>query len=540
MNNVFESTRNSKNIVNLMLKQVVAHVDLDCFYAQVEALRLGIDCRTEPFVLSQWHSLIAVNYPARALGISRFETLADARQKCPKLRSSHVATFEIGDPVYRYHSNPNRQTHKVSLDPYRNASRRIFEVLNSFEGVVVEKGGVDEAFLDLTQAAQKEADASKSIATELLLSRLEGITKVFPDRREELLAFLKAAEIKEVDDFSPVCNDEALRLMIGGAAVVFRIRNAVRDNLGYDCSAGIAHNRLLAKLISATHKPNQQTVLFPDRTLGYLFDVKFAKLRGFGGKLGATVLEALGEVTLCGELWRFTAEQLAERFRGGSENGELAQYVYKRVRGYDNQSITPRTMSKSLIAEKVFSPATNDMLQLKKWFVVLSQELIDRIVAFGEDWGVRGHKLNVKLGTGGLADTSDFGHRTCPLPTPTTAEALTSVAMSLAATQFSQKPQALVNIVSMTVSDFRKADPEDGGVLQTNQATLDKFFQKKRQREPSVVNSTDEVCDNDSDVVVLSQPLQEPLVQPLLARKPEASMSADLPTVIVISDDDDD
>ena len=51
-------------------RRVVIHLDLDCFYAQVEAKRLGID-GSVPLAVQQWSGLIAVNYPARHKGVKR-------------------------------------------------------------------------------------------------------------------------------------------------------------------------------------------------------------------------------------------------------------------------------------------------------------------------------------------------------------------------------------------------------------------------------------------------------------------------------------
>ncbi|KAJ3057876.1 hypothetical protein HK102_010821, partial [Quaeritorhiza haematococci] len=39
------------------------------------------------------------------------------------------------------------------------------------------------------------------------------------------------------------------------------IRTTIHTELSYTCSTGIAHNKTLAKLCSALHKPNKQTVL---------------------------------------------------------------------------------------------------------------------------------------------------------------------------------------------------------------------------------------------------------------------------------------
>src|SRR4051794_39704997 len=60
---------------------IMCHLDLDCFYAQVEMLRVGCP-REVPFVVSQWNNLIAVNYAARARGIGRFDSVETALTKC--------------------------------------------------------------------------------------------------------------------------------------------------------------------------------------------------------------------------------------------------------------------------------------------------------------------------------------------------------------------------------------------------------------------------------------------------------------------------
>ena len=72
-------------------RRVVIHLDLDCFYAQVEAKRLGIDPST-PLAVQQWSGLIAVNYPARRLGVKRHLTVAEAKRLVPELVCVHVET----------------------------------------------------------------------------------------------------------------------------------------------------------------------------------------------------------------------------------------------------------------------------------------------------------------------------------------------------------------------------------------------------------------------------------------------------------------
>ncbi len=55
------------------------------------------------------------------------------------------------------------------------------------------------------------------------------------------------------------------RLLIG-SHIAQEMRQALLTQLGLTCCAGVAHNKLLAKLVGSTHKPNDQTTLWPYMT----------------------------------------------------------------------------------------------------------------------------------------------------------------------------------------------------------------------------------------------------------------------------------
>ena len=113
-----ESRTPARTVGDLRRERVIVHIDLDCFYAQVERVRLAIPGDT-PLAVQQWRGLIAVDYNARKCGITRHETVDAARQKCPQLRLVHVATYKNGEKHADYYPDPKPSTHKVSLDPYR-------------------------------------------------------------------------------------------------------------------------------------------------------------------------------------------------------------------------------------------------------------------------------------------------------------------------------------------------------------------------------------------------------------------------------------
>jgi hypothetical protein len=144
--------------------KVILHVDMDGFYAQVEHRRTGIP-RDQPLGVQQWASLIAVNYPAKAAGVKRGMRAEEALKVCPGI---HLVEVEVisGSSVDKDRAGADagqgaddgddaadgettREGGKVSLERYRQASREVFEALQTL-GCVVEKASIDEAFLDVT------------------------------------------------------------------------------------------------------------------------------------------------------------------------------------------------------------------------------------------------------------------------------------------------------------------------------------------------------------------------------------------------------
>ena len=82
--------------------------------------------------------------------------------------------------------------------------------------------------------------------------------------------------------------------------LAFKIRKAIKNELGYNASAGISVNKTVAKIACTYNKPNGQTVV-PKRYLKIaLSDVPIRNIRMLGGKLGKQLkeagLETMGEI----------------------------------------------------------------------------------------------------------------------------------------------------------------------------------------------------------------------------------------------------
>ncbi|CAO3595208.1 unnamed protein product [Absidia cylindrospora] len=158
------------------------------------------------------------------------------------------------------------------------------------------------------------------------------------------------------------------------------IRKQVFDELHYTCSAGIAHNKTLAKLGSSMHKPNKQTVIRRHIASQFMEDIPFTKIWNLGGKFGKEV-KCEYNIQKAGDLWKYSLEELQHRF--GDTSG---LWLYNIVRGIDDEEVNVIKGSKSLMSTKSIYPPITSEQDLIPWYAVLSAELHSRIIT---NWNER-------------------------------------------------------------------------------------------------------------------------------------------------------
>ena len=125
---------------------------------------------------------------------------------------------------------------------------QIFTIFKAFfPDVTLEKASIDEAYLDLTQAVSRHMSQQQA-------------QEATADSTWLQAAFAEAAEASVVVDtqLSPEHDFDA-RLAVA-AQLTGQLRKRVADELQFTISAGISHNKLLAKLASAMNKPNNQVL----------------------------------------------------------------------------------------------------------------------------------------------------------------------------------------------------------------------------------------------------------------------------------------
>lgn len=369
--------------------RVIAHIDLDAFYAQCEQIRLDLP-DSVPIAVQQWQGLIAINYPARKFGLTRHITASEAKKLCPELVCQHVATWKEGDEQWAYHEDAFKHisTHKVSLDPYRRESKRILACIKEAlpeKLQRVEKASVDEVFVDLS--AQIHA---------VLLERYPQVqgpppyddpTENLPRPPTTVLDWsadsLVDLDEKETEDDDPDWDDIA---MLIGSEIVRDLRATIREKLKYTCSAGVARNKMLSKLGSGHKKPNGQTVVRNRAVQQFLSDFKFTKIRNLGGKLGDEVVAGFNTDTVK-ELLDVPQEQLQKRL--GDDTGS---WLYQTIRGEDQSEVNPRTQIKSMLSAKSFRPSINTFEQGVRWLRIFVADIYSRCV----EEGVLEHKRRPK------------------------------------------------------------------------------------------------------------------------------------------------
>ena len=338
-------------------------------------------------------------------------------------------------------------THKVSLERYRSASRRIFSVFTDIVGEhSVEKASIDEAFLDVTSLVDS-ALASPEAAPQMLAAhsafdalvavqggahaRHPGVGQDPPAQAPPhgsvpgtaagnlqcwlppprpltggggpqnppppLHDWCVAWPVGEGEPAPPPAGtllppgDPLSTRLLLAAHVAATCRREVWRRLGFTCSAGVAHNKLLAKLASARNKPNQQTLVPVGTVRPLLARLPLGSLRHLGGKLGERVAKQW-RVSTVGELLGVSFEDMLRVL--GEKTGP---WLWGVVRGQCAEEVrVGRTATKSMLAAKSFRAAQGqDMAAVATWMRMLASDLAARMVADAAQHGRAPRTLSV-------------------------------------------------------------------------------------------------------------------------------------------------
>ena len=324
----------------MISQRVIAHLDMDAFYASVELLRypelrgqqvvIGGGSRHQPFwqndpatgeprrVFARLRDYVGrgvittATYEARAFGVNSAMGLMKAAKKVP-------------DAILL----------PTDFDEYRKYSRQFKAAVQSI-APQIQDSGIDEIYIDLTDliAARVSADTD---------AERIGIA----DPHAEV--WWSACEIGR------------------------ELKQAVRDATGLTCSIGLAPNKLVAKIASELDKPDGLAIVTEAEIEGRLWPMPVRRLHGVGPKASAK-LARLGIATI-GELAQTDPVLLAQHF--GKAN---AAWMHDAALGRDDRPVVtfsePQSMSRETTFERDLH-AVHDREQLTRIFTELCVELSD-------------------------------------------------------------------------------------------------------------------------------------------------------------------
>jgi len=320
-------------------KRLIAHLDMDAFYASVELLRYP-ELKGLPVVVGGRREHAPEDQPD---GTRRYFKLRDYTGRGVVTTSTYAArdlgVFSAMGLMKAALRAPDAILLPADFDAYRRHSR-LFKAAVAEVAPVIEDRGIDEIYIDLSEV---------------------------PGIRE------------------PVGHDP-----LGGVRSVAReIKNSVLRATGLTCSIGITPNKLLSKIASELDKPDGITVLTLEDIPGRIWPLSVRKINGIGPKAGAK-LAGLGLETV-GQLAAADPQLLIEQF------GEhFGHWLHDAAHGRDTRPVVTHSEPVSISRETTFERdlhAVHDRAELGRIFTQLCEQLGRDL----ERKGYTGRTIGIKL-----------------------------------------------------------------------------------------------------------------------------------------------
>ncbi len=311
----------------------IAHLDMDAFYASVELLRYPQLCGLPVVIGGGRRGAEAVSASADAAAFLRLRDYAGR---------GVVTTATYAAREFGVHSAmglmkaaqlcPQAVLLPVDFDQYRHYSREFKDVIAQF-APVIEDRGIDEVYIDFTEATDGQRD--------------------------------------------------------GGRVLALAVQAAIYERTGLTCSIGVAPNKLIAKMASELRKPNGVSIVYESELAQKVWPLPCRKISGIGPKAGSH-LEQLGIRTI-GELARCERAFLTQHF--GPNHGA---WMYESAWGRDDRPVVTSSEPVSMSRETTFERdlhAVRDREELRALFT----QLCLRVAQDLERHGYVGKTIGVKL-----------------------------------------------------------------------------------------------------------------------------------------------
>ncbi|XP_066939377.1 DNA polymerase iota-like isoform X2 [Macrobrachium rosenbergii] len=307
----------------------------------------------EPVGIKQKNIMITCNYIARSLGVKKSMFVSEALKLLPEL-----ILVDGSD-----------------LTHYRQFSTDISKIVQNFS-TYVERLGLDENFLDVTERVSQCLDKyGKEICGHL-----------YGDKEEN--------QMPKCDPCGCGCYER----LIVGSHIAREVREAIYKKTGITCCAGIAHNKLIAKIVSGYHKPNDQTLIFPWQVCDLMNSLKSVKSIPGIGTVTSKGLNELG-ISLVQELQSVTLKTLRTKF-----DIEMVKKLKDWSFGIDESPVRGTVLPQSIGLEDAFKRETS-FEKVKVKYKVLLERLLKLVATDGREPSV------MKVSARKFDLSKRYGHR---------------------------------------------------------------------------------------------------------------------------------
>jgi DNA polymerase-4 len=147
------------------------------------------------------------------------------------------------------------------------------------------------------------------------------------------------------------------------------IKERIYEETKLTASAGIAHNKFLAKVASDINKPNGLTLITPEKAEAFLEELDIKKFFGVG-KATQKKMNAVG-IKTGADLKQWSEIDLVKAF------GKSGRFYYRIVRGIDHREVKPHRVRKSYGKERTFSEDIESLEWINNFLDELAQTIAE-------------------------------------------------------------------------------------------------------------------------------------------------------------------
>ncbi len=182
--------------------------------------------------------------------------------------------------------------------------------------------------------------------------RFERYQEISGKIREIFHRYTELVEPLSLDEAYLDVTDNALGLY--ATQIARRIKEDIRSELGLTCSAGVAPNKLVAKIASDFRKPDGLVIVLPEQVESFMKPLPVRKIHGVGPATEAR-LANIG-IKTCADVDSFTKETLKQRL------GRQGAWIWHAARGEDDRPVETHYERKSFGREDTFP---SDLLNIE-------------------------------------------------------------------------------------------------------------------------------------------------------------------------------